>query len=109
MSLQECLVPVVRIVNDNQQVASATIQNIQWRGLVCRVTVEAAGEGLVVDMRTKVVDASTSLVNPHAIESNEIRLMVEDDSHEGLSASVVVLDAGGSVVAKASTTVGGDD
>lgn len=109
VSLQECLVPVIRIVNDNQQVASASIQNIQWRGLVCKVTVEAAGEGLVLDMRTKVVDASTSLVNPHAIESNEIRLMVEDDSHEGLSASIVVVDAGGSVVAKASTTVGGDD
>lgn len=109
VSLQECLVPVIRIVNDTKQAATATIQNIQWRGMVCKVTVEAAGEGLVVDMRTKVADASTSLVNPHAIESGEIRLMVEDDSHEGLSAVVVVLDAVGIVVAKASTTVGGDD
>lgn len=109
VSLQECLVPVIRIVNDKTKAASANIQNIQWRGLVCKVAVEAVGEGLVVDLRTKVADASTSLTKPHAVEGAEVKLMVEDDGKEGLSAVVVVLDATGSVVAKASTTVGGDD
>lgn len=109
VSLQECLVPVIRIVNETKQATSANIQKVQWRGLVCKLAIETAGEGLIVDMRTKVADASTSLVKPHAIEGGEIRLMVEDDSHEGLSAVVVVVDAAGSVVAKVSTTVGGED
>ena len=109
VSLQECLVPIIRIVNDRKQSVSASIGDLQWRGLVCKVTVEIAGEGLKLDLRTKVADASTSLTKPHPIESPEVTLMVEDDEYEGVSAVVVVVDATGSVVAKAATTVGGED
>jgi hypothetical protein len=109
VSLQECLVPVIKIVNDATRVVSATISDIQWRGLVCKVTVEGYSEGLSLDLRTKVADASTSLAKLHAIENSEVRLMVEDDASEGVSAVVVVVDPKGNVVAKASTTVGGDD
>ena len=109
VSLQECLVPMIRIVNDAGARASAAIRSVEWRGLVCKLSIEAAGEGLVVDLRTKVADASTSLVKPHALEDNAVRLMIEDDNHEGLSAVVVVVDAAGNVLAKVSTTVGGDD
>lgn len=109
VSLQECLVPVIRIVNDTATRASAAIRSLEWRGLVCKLSIEAAGEGLSVDLRTKVADASTSLVKPYAIEDGAVRLMIEDDSHEGLSAVIVVVDAAGNVLAKASTTVGGDD
>jgi hypothetical protein len=35
--------------------------------------------------------------------------MVENDDNEGVSAVVVVLDESGTVLAKQSTTVGGDD
>jgi hypothetical protein len=109
VSLQECLVPVIRIVNDMKQRSSATISDVQWRGLVCKVKAQGSGEGLMVDLRTKVADSSTSLVEPHSLEGESVRLMIEDDDNEGVSAVVVVLDGAGTVLAKQPTTVGGDD
>jgi len=109
VSLQECLVPVINIVNDMKQHSSAIIEDVQWRGLVCKLKIQGEGEGLTVDLRTKVADNTTSLVQPHILKDESVRLMVEDDDNEGISAVVVVLDDAGNVLAKQSTTVGGDD
>ena len=40
---------------------------------------------------------------------NFVSEMVEDDNNEGVSAVVVVLDGSGKVLAKQSTTVGGEE
>lgn len=109
VSLQECCVPVITVVNDVKQKSSAKIADVDWRGLVCKVKAEGAGDGLRVDLRTKVADASTSLVKPQALENDPVRLMVKDDDNEGVSAVVVVCDGDGTVLAKQPTTVGGDD
>ena len=109
VSLQECCVPVITVVNDVNQSSSAKIADVDWRGLVCKVKAEGAGDGLRVDLRTKVADASTSLVKPQALENDPVRLMVKDDDNEGVSAVVVVCDGDGTVLAKQPTTVGGDD
>ena len=101
--------PVIRIVNDMKPKASAKITEVQWRGLVCKVEVESSDEGLTVDLRTKVAASSTSIVEPHNLEGDKARLMVEDDNNEGVSAVVVVLDGAGTVLAKQSTTVGGEE
>ena len=101
--------PVIRIENDMKKQSSAKISDVQWRGLVCKVKIEASGDGLVVDLRTKVADASTSIVQPHNLDDDSARLMVEDDNNEGVSAVVVVLDETGTVLAKQPTTVGGED
>lgn len=109
VSLQECLVPNIQIVNEAKLSYSASINDIQWRGLVCKVAVETKGDGMKVDLRTKVSDASTSLAKPHPIDSSEVRLMIEDDANEGVSAVIVILDPQGTAIAKQATTVGGDD
>jgi hypothetical protein len=108
VSLQECLVPVIRIVNDLKPQASAKIVDLHWRGLVCKVEVQSSDAGLTVDLRTKVADSATSIVEPHPLDGSIARLMVEDDNNEGVSAVVVVLDGSGTVLAKQPTTVGGD-
>ena len=108
ISLQECCVPVITITNDVTQRATAKIGELLWRGLICKVSVEGSGEGLKVDMRTKVADASTSLVKPQSLDAAGVRLMIEDDDNEGVSAVVVVVDEAGTVLAKLTTTVGGD-
>ncbi len=109
VSLQECLVPNIKIVNQAKPAFSANIKEAQWRGLVCKVAVDVKGEGMLLDLRTKVNDKSTSLVKPHPIDGSEVRLMIEDDANEGVSAVIVVIDPNGSVIAKQATTVGGDD
>lgn len=109
VSLQECLVPVIKIVNDMKPQASAKITDVHWRGLVCKVEVQSSSGGLTVDLRTKVADSSTSIVELHNLDGSEARLMVEDDNNEGVSVVVVVLDGSGKVLAKQSTTVGGEE
>lgn len=109
VSLQECLVPVIKITNDMKLQATAKITEVQWRGLVCKVEIQSASGGLTVDLRTKVADGATSIVQPHSLDGSSARLMVENDDNEGVSAVVVVLDESGTVIAKQATTVGGDD
>jgi len=109
VSLQECLVPVIKITNDMKLQATAKITDVQWRGLVCKVEVQSASGGLTLDLRTKVADGATSIVQLHSLDGGTARLMVENDDNEGVSAVVVVLDESGTVLAKQSTTVGGDD
>lgn len=110
VSLQECLVPVLKIERSEELAAvSAFIKDVNWRGLTCRVAVESESDDISVDLRTKVADPSSSIVGAKPLKEGSVSLMVEDDENEGLSAVVVVMDEAGSVIAKQPTTVGGDD
>lgn len=109
VSLQECLIPVMTIEGEAKQLLKAEIKSVRWLGLTCKVEVESGGENLQVDLRTKLVDSSTSLVNPKVLEAGKASLKVLDDENEGLMAMVVVMDNDGNVLAKQATTVGGDD
>ena len=65
---------------------------------------------MLVDVRTKAGDASTSLSGgaraPRA--DGAVTLLVQDDDQLGLAAFLVVLGADGTVLAQSSTVVGGD-
>lgn len=109
LSLQECLVPVIEV-----QVAQAQkgdlkvdITQVVWKGLRCNVEISPAMAGLSVDIRTKAALANSSVVaKAKAIEDGKASLAVADDAHMGAAAVVVILDAAGTVVQKASTTIG---
>ena len=111
LSLQESLIPVIRVTaGEAVAKASAEINEVNWAGLRCRVRVEAAQPGLSVDLRTKVNDAGSSVSQARALDSKgSASLLVADDELEGSPAVVVVLDAGGHVIAKQPTIIGGDD
>jgi hypothetical protein len=64
---------------------------------------------LLIDLRTKLVDNTTSLVQAKTLKNGKCSLMVSDDDHEGLTAQVVVLDNEGNVLTKQLTTVGVDE
>ena len=109
LSLQECLVPLLRVTAGAASAATPAIARVDWFGLRCRVRVERA-EGMTVALRTQVGNADSALGEPKRLdESGAASLLVADDSREGATAAVVVLDANGQVLARRSTIVGGED
>ena len=112
LSLQESLVPVIRVTADAGAArAEVRIAALSWIGLRCRVRLDDVRPGLAVDLRTRVNDADSSVGGGIRAVDDEgaASLLVPDDEHEGRLAAVVVLDAGGLVIARQSTIIGGED
>jgi len=111
LSLQESLVPVIRVTAGKGTTKSAVeISEVNWAGLRCRVRVHATQPGLSVDLRTKVNDPGSSVSQARSLDDKgAASLLVADDELEGSPAVVVVLDASGHVIAKQPTIIGGDD
>jgi hypothetical protein len=107
ISLQECVIPDL-IVERGEEAVTATITEISWRGMRCRVAVKANTAGLQVDLRLNWKQAASSIAA--AVKelgtNGEASLAVADDKHEGSAASVVVSDSSGRVLNYKPTTVG---
>ena len=57
LSLQESLVPVIRVTGGAAATKPATkVVDVSWAGLRCRVQIDSGQTGLSVDLRTKVND-----------------------------------------------------
>jgi hypothetical protein len=74
----------------------------------CRVAVETKDPAVRVDLRLNWKQANTSIAasTKEVGPAGEASLAVADDSHEGAAATVVVVDAAGSVLDRKPTTVG---
>ena len=108
LSLQECLVPQFSVLAGAQPSVSATIENVKWARLRCRVKVAGHFDGCKVDLRDKAADPSTSLANVKAVGSDgNVALIVLDDTREGSATTLVLLDAADNVIDKNLVTVGG--
>ncbi|WP_027571506.1 BREX-1 system phosphatase PglZ type B [Bradyrhizobium sp. WSM1743] len=109
ISLQECVVPEL-VVERGEEAVTATIAEISWRGMRCRVTVKSNAKALQVDLRLnwKQADSSIVVAVKELGSNGEASLAVSDDKHEGAAASVVVTDIVGRVLDSKPTTVGED-
>ncbi|NJM00836.1 MAG: BREX-1 system phosphatase PglZ type B, partial [Synechococcaceae cyanobacterium SM2_3_2] len=109
ISLQECVTPSFSI-SLGLPVSTATLENVQWVGLRCRITINNPVEGLQADIRRKPADPTTSLADGGKVISQQGKtsLAIEDDRTEGESAVVVLLDAQGTVIHKQATIIGGE-
>jgi hypothetical protein len=86
----------------------ATIESVTWKGLRCTAEVSSQSSELSLDIRTKPVQASSSLVaQPKPLVGGKASLAIVDDEQMGAAAVVVVLDTHGNVIQKMATTVGG--
>ena len=64
----------------------------------------------LADLRTKPNVPHSSITEPKALDADgKASLLVADDSLEGTTVSLVLVDASGRVVCKEATTVGGDE
>lgn len=109
LSLQECLTPIIELLGDqtttSQPSVSATLSDLRWLGLRCRVQAETSAPGVVAVLRTHPADADSELCKRKPLKDGRCTLMVEDQ-HEGLSAVLVLLDEQGNVLARKQTLVG---
>ncbi|RIV27365.1 BREX-1 system phosphatase PglZ type B [Fibrisoma montanum] len=110
LSLQECFVPMLRIESANAQpVKPALIRAVRWVGMRCVVETENARDGYRLDMRTKLTDASSSVVvsaELPTVRANKGNIFV-DDAEEGKAVQLILLNEADQIVAKQLTTVGG--
>jgi hypothetical protein len=106
VTLQECVIPDIW-VELGPQAHGAEIVKIDWKGMRCRISVKTEATGLKVDLRLKRNDPKSIAAEAKPVtKSGEVTLIVDDDSHEGAGAVVVVLDPAGKVLQHAATTIG---
>jgi len=110
VSVQELVVPTLR-VKRRKTPAVASISEVSWRGMRCRLEITGGADGMRVDVRSKAAVAESSLVQePKEVGADgTASLVVPEDRLEGAAAVVVLIDAAGTVVAKAPTTVGEEE
>jgi hypothetical protein len=88
---------------------TGSIGEISWVNLRVKVQIEGAAPECQVAIRTKLADPESTKAGPKQVAgSGSVSLVVEDDTLEGNSVIVVLLDASGTVLAKRATVVGGD-
>ena len=108
LSVQECVVPQLTVRGGKPSGISATIVQVRWSGLRCRVSVEGDFPTLSVDLRDRPADPSSSLTGAKPVgKDGNVSLVVADDSREGSGTTLVLLDPSGKVVAKMPIAVGG--
>ena len=110
LSPQECITPVLTIRSAAPTGPAATLANVRWTGLRCRIQVSGGSQSMMVDVRTKPADAATSVVSsPKSVDAGgQVSLVVPDDAHAGGAAVVVLLGPDGNVLAQWPTVVGED-
>ncbi len=109
LSLQECLTPVIEIRSSQPAMpvsaVNATLSDIRWLGLTCRVQAETEADGVLAVLRTHPGDPDSEISKRKPLKKGKCSLMV-DDQYEGSSAVLVLLDDQGNVLAKKPTLVG---
>ena len=110
LSVQEALIPVLTVTTSQPLVQPVQIASAEWKGLRLRVQLQGGFAGTVLDLRTKPVDAGSTLLGPgHEPKApdadGKASLVVADDSLAGSSALLVVLRED-QVVAKQPVRIG---
>jgi len=112
VSLQESVIPVLRISGAEGTGAPTRVVEAKWTGAKCRVTVSGNHTGMRIDIRGSQTDPTSSfLTDKQAREitsDGRVTVFLEDDGNadSGIHADVVLLDSAGRVVHALSTVLG---
>lgn len=102
VSLQEMVIPRLRVTANRPRSASNRLVEAKWTGAKCRVTVEGDCAGVRVDVRVRSSDPATSLLADHQARETtpegKVTVFLENDADCGQSAEIVLLDASGVVI-----------
>ncbi len=109
LSVQECVLPLLTVTKQRDEAqVTVTVEGIKWSGLRCRVQLQGAPAGTLVDLRTRAADPQSSVAaQPVEVdEQGKASLLVPDEEAEGTSVALVVLDGSGQPLIKHATVVG---
>jgi len=111
LSLQECLTPVIEILNKQSSAPAAkssitaTLSDLRWIGFQCRVQADSDSDGIFAVLRIHAANPDSEISKRKPLKEGKCTLMV-DDEYEDTSAVLVLLDEHGNVLAKKPTLVG---
>jgi hypothetical protein len=110
ISLQEMVIPVLRVRAAGSTEGLSRLLEAKWTGARCRVSVGGNCVDVRVDVRTSQSDPNTSLLaDKQARETTpdgKVTVFLEDDSDIGKDAEIVLLDTSGQVINSLHTTIG---
>lgn len=113
LSLQECLLLELNVTKGkvSDSMVSVDVSDLVWRGMRCTVAAVGDVRGLSLDIRTQAGNPGTSVVmgvKPLG-DDGRASVVIEDDDLEGETASVVLFDESGALVAQVATVIGGGE
>ena len=110
VSLQEMVIPRLRVTVGRSGTASARLVEAKWTGAKCRVTVGGEHSGTRVDIRARRSDSDTSFLSDRqsreTTPEGKVTVFLEDEADAGRSAEIVLLDASGQVIDSLPTKLG---
>ena len=107
LSIQECLVPDIRVEGTGASGPTAAIKGVSWLRLRCNITVQARGGPVTADLRLGSPAGKSVASSPKPIDADGLAsLVLADDEHEDAALVVVVTDADGRVLAQQPTRKG---
>ena len=103
------MIPIIVIQEKKNNVLSGKIRDIKWNNLICKVELDGANDEYQVDIRTKPLDETTTIVisptEKKIVKENMCSLMV-DDTCEGMAVWIVLSSSTAIIVDKQMTSVG---
>ena len=107
LSVQECLVPDIRVEGTGPSGPTAAIQGVSWRRLRCDISVQARGGPVTADLRLGGPAGESVASSPKPIDADGLAsLVLVDHEHEDAALVVVVVDADDRILAQQPTRKG---
>jgi hypothetical protein len=110
VSLQESVTPYLTVTPGGSASTGPRITDVKWNGAKCRVVVPGTATGLLLEVRTVLGDAETSLLVDRAprelTPEGKATLFLESDSDIGKRAEIVLLSSSQQVLHSYPTTLG---
>ena len=108
LSIQECLTPDILVERSAETERVPSVESVTWRRWRCFIGV-SGGAGLTADLRLRGAAGASVANAPKPVDADgAANLVLAGDEHEAADLRVVLLDAGGTVVAARDTRVGCD-
>jgi hypothetical protein len=106
LSLQECVTPILIIGGQTGASGVVRVAAVRWKRMRCAIELSRGEAGLKVHIER--ADTHKPVSPAKEVEADgQVSLLLNDEDLVGTSATVVVTDANGRVIAKADTRIGG--
>ena len=109
LSIQECLIPDIRVKATARGDVSASVRSITWRGLRCFAEIRASGGPVTADLRLGSPSGESVTLAPKQVDPDgSVSLVLAGDDHMDAALVFVVTGTDGRILAQQPTRTGDD-